>query len=201
LQQDMSALNPPAVTQKPIDPFSLPRSQQWPEVQRACLEKSNYTCAACGIQGQGLIQVHHIIPFQYCVVYGRQELEFNPKNLIPLCEGPNTNDHHIALGHLGDFQHLNQDVLTDIKGPWKALARAAIEILPDFLARKRWPVKPVSADDQAALIALMNQWYGPKPAASIDELIQQWYGFKSSKQGTVSSGMSNNAPTPNANGS
>jgi hypothetical protein len=75
----------------------------------------------------------------------------------------------------------------DITGPWKALARAAIELLPDFLARRRWPVKPVSADDQAALVALMNQWYGPKPTASTNELIEQWYGFKSSKQGTVSS--------------
>ena len=201
MQQEMSALNPSAGTVQLINPFSLPRSPQWPEVQRACLEKNNHTCAACGIQGKGLIQVHHIIPFQYCVVYGRPELEFNPKNLIPLCEGPNTNDHHVAIGHLGDFQHLNQEVLMDIAGPWKALARVAIEILPDFLARKKWPVKPVSADDQAALIALMNQWYGPKPTASIDELIEQWYGFKSSKRGTVSSGMSNNAPISNANGS
>ena len=178
MQQEMSALNPSAGTVQSINPFSLPRSPQWPEVQRACLEKNNDTCAACGIQGKGLIQVHHIIPFQYCVVYGRPELEFNPKNLIPLCEGPKTNDHHVAIGHLGDFQHLNQDVLTDITGPWKALARVAIEILPDFLARKKWPVKPVSADDQAALIALMNQWYGLKPQESVDVLIQQWYGFK-----------------------
>ncbi len=186
MQQDMSALNPSGGTGQPVDPFSLPRSPQWPEVERACLEKNNYTCAACGIQGQGLIQVHHIIPFQYCVVYGRPELEFNPQNLITLCEGPNTNDHHIAIGHLGDFQHLNQDVRTDVSGPWKDLARAAIEILSDFIARRKWPSKPVSDDDQAALVALMNQWYGPKPSASVDELIQQWYGFKS-KQSDSSS--------------
>jgi hypothetical protein len=201
MQQDMSALTPFAATVQSIDPFSLPRSPQWPEVQHACLEKNNYTCAACGIQGEGLIQVHHIIPFQYCIVYGRPELEFNPKNLIPLCEGPGTNDHHVAIGHLGDFQHLNQDVLTDITGPWKALAKAVIEKLPDFLARKRWPVKPVSVDEQTALIALMNQWYGPKPQESVDVLIEQWYDFKSSKGGIPSSGISNNAPTTNAGGS
>ena len=201
MQQDMNALNPSAITGQPVDPFSLPRSPQWPEVQHACLEKSQYKCAACGVQGAGLIQVHHIIPFQYCVVYGRPELEFNPKNLIPLCEGPGTNDHHIAIGHLADFQHLNQDVLTDITGPWKSLARVAIEILPDFLARKKWPVKPVSANDQAALIALMNQLYGPKPQESVDVLIEQWYGFKPKKGGNLSSGMSNNAPTSNTGGS
>jgi hypothetical protein len=59
----------------------------------------------------------------------------------------------------------------------------------------------VSPEDQAALIALMNQWYGPKPQESVEVLIQQWYGFKSSKGGTLSSDMSNGAPTPNANGS
>src|SRR5205814_2011826 len=113
-------------------------------------------------------------------------------------EGPGTNDHHVAIGHLGDFQHLNQDVLTDIIGPWKDLARAAIEILPDFLTRRRWPVKPVSPDDQAALIALMNQWYGPKPQESVDVLIEQWYGFKRKKGGNLSSSMSHNTPTSNA---
>jgi hypothetical protein len=147
------------------------------------------------------VQVHHIIPFQYCIVYGRPELEFNPKNLISLCEGPGTNDHHVAIGHLGDFQHLNQDVLTDITGPWKDLVKAVIEKLPDFLARKRWPVKPVSVDEQTVLIALMNQWYGPKPQESVGVLIEQWYGFKPSKGGTLSSGMSSDAPTTNAGGS
>ena len=201
MQQDMNAPNPPASTGQPIDPFSLPRSPQWPEVQHACLEQNQYKCAACGVQGKGLVQVHHIIPFQYCVVYGRPELEFNPKNLMPLCEGPGTNDHHVAIGHLGDFQHLNQDVLVDITGPWKDLAKAVIEKLSDFLARRRWPVKPVSADDQTALIALMNQWYGPKPQESVGVLIERWYGFKSSKGGTLSSGMSSDAPTTNAGGS
>jgi hypothetical protein len=192
----MNDLNPSGGPGQSIDPFSMPRSPQWPEVQRACLQKNNNTCAACGVQEAGLVQVHHIIPFQFCVVYGRPELEFNPQNLIPLCEGPGTNDHHVALGHLGDFQYLNQDVLTDIIGPWKDLARAAIEILPDFLARRRWPTKPVSADDQAALVALMNQWYGPKPSASINELLQQWYGFTSRGE-TVPSDTSNDTSTMN----
>lgn len=201
MQQDLGALNPNDESRKLVDLLSMPRSPQWPEVQRACLEKNNYMCAACGIQGAGLVQVHHMIPFQYCIAYGRPELEFNPLNLIPLCEGPQTNDHHIAIGHLGDFQHLNQDVRTDVTGPWKALARAAIELLPDFIARRKWPAKPVIPADEAALIALMNDWYGPKPQESVDELIQQWYGFKSSTSGTASSDISNDAPTSNVSGS
>ncbi len=88
------------------------------------------------------------------------------------------------FGHLGDFQYLNQDVLTDIAGLWKDLARAAIEILPDFIARRKWPAKPVSADDQAELISLMNQWYGFKP-----------------KKSALSSNLSADVPTSNSVGS
>jgi hypothetical protein len=175
MQQDMDALRPPNEPGQVFDLLNIPRSPQWPAVQHACLEQNQNKCVACGLQGAALVQVHHIIPFQYCVVYGRPELEFNPKNLIPLCEGPGTNDHHIAIGHLGDFQHLNQDVLTDISGPWKGLTNAEIEILPEFIARKKWPTKPVSLDDQNALAALMNQLYGPKPQASIGDLIKEWW--------------------------
>ena len=67
MQQDMSALSPSAGVGHPNDLLSMPRSPQWPEVQRACLEQNQYKCAACGIQGEGLVQVHHIIPFQYCI--------------------------------------------------------------------------------------------------------------------------------------
>jgi hypothetical protein len=62
-----------------------------------------------------------------------------------------------------------------VSGPWKDLTKAAIEILPDFIARRKWPAKPVSLDDQNALTALMNQWYGPKPQESIDDLIKTWW--------------------------
>jgi hypothetical protein len=58
----------------------------------------------------------------------------------------------------------------------------------------------VSPEDQAALIALMNQWYGPKPQESIEVLIQQWYGFKPSRGGTLSSDMSNDTPTSGVSG-
>ena len=59
----------------------------------------------------------------------------------------------------------------------------------------------MSVDEQTVLIALMNQWYGPKPQESVGVLIEQWYGFKPSKGGTLSSGMSTDAPTTNAGGS
>jgi 5-methylcytosine-specific restriction endonuclease McrA len=63
MQQDMSALEPSAATVQSIDLFSLPRSPQWPEVQHACLEKNNYTCAACGIQGERLIVAYTITKY------------------------------------------------------------------------------------------------------------------------------------------
>ena len=39
MQQDMSNLTLSSETGQSVDLLSMPRSPQWPEVQRACLEK------------------------------------------------------------------------------------------------------------------------------------------------------------------
>jgi len=167
MQQNINSQDPNLI-------FNTPRSPQWPAVKNAHLAKEN-GCVACKLQGPGLLQVHHIIPFQYCTAIGRPELEFNPANLMTLCEGPGTKEHHIAIGHLGDFQWFNQEVETDISGPWKDLDNETIEGDADYNSRRRWPAKPLSADDINNLTALMVERYGPKPQESIDQLIAQWY--------------------------
>jgi len=178
MQQDKNALGSgPAAEQGVTDPFSVPRSPRWHEVERAFLSQ-HQVCAACDVQGEGRLQVHHIIPFEYCIYLGRPELEFNPKNLMALCEGPGTNDHHISVGHLGNFQFLNQVVEQDVTGPWRGLAKAAIELLADWKAREKWPNKPLSADECNRLTALMEQRYGLKPQESIDALIDMWWFSK-----------------------
>ena len=132
------------------------------------------------MQGDGLPQVvpqvHHIIPFQYCVYLGRPELEFHPNNLMTLCEGTGTNDHHIAIGHLGDFQHLNEAVEQDIAGPWKGLLKAAIEKLTDWIHRERWPQKPLTDQEKARLLALMTSRCGEQPSGRVETLLAQWWG-------------------------
>lgn len=92
-------------------PLSL-RSPRWESV-RANHLKNNPLCVACGSKEH--LQVHHIKPFHLF-----PELELDPTNLITLCEFDNkdsnaTNDnHHLILGHNGDFHKNNEDVIKEI---------------------------------------------------------------------------------------
>ncbi len=53
---------------------SLPRSPQWPRVERAHLKKQPH-CVCCkpGTNTHGGLQVHHMFPFHYCVALGRPD--------------------------------------------------------------------------------------------------------------------------------
>ena len=91
---------------------AVKRSPRWDNVRNQHL-KNNPACVACGRTER--LQVHHIRPFHLF-----PELELDPSNLITLCEmfvndGDNTNDnHHLHLGHKGDFHKNNQKVLNDV---------------------------------------------------------------------------------------
>ena len=81
------------------------RSSKWPAVRKAHLQKFP-TCAVCG--GTKKVEVHHIISFS---VDPSKELE--PTNLITLCEGIKSCNHHLHFGHLGDYKKINPDVVED----------------------------------------------------------------------------------------
>jgi hypothetical protein len=88
------------------------RSPHWASVRGHHLE-NNPACVACGRTER--LQVHHIRPFHVF-----PELELDPANLMTLCEmfvndGDDTNDnHHLHLGHGGDFRNTNEKVLDDV---------------------------------------------------------------------------------------
>lgn len=83
------------------------RSNQWPEVRKAHLEKFP-TCAACGKDKK--ITVHHKSPFHL-----KPELELEPSNLITLCEGNKNIQCHIVVGHNNSYKDFNPDVEKDAK--------------------------------------------------------------------------------------
>jgi len=92
---------------------AVERSPKWSATRNRHL-KLHSGCEACGSVEN--VQVHHIKPFHLF-----PELELEPTNLITLCEKfiadeDKTNDnHHLILGHGGDFHKNNKNSLKDIQ--------------------------------------------------------------------------------------
>jgi hypothetical protein len=136
------------------------RSPHWDEVRDAYLW-THTQCAACspGQSSSASIQIHHIFPFHYCIELGRPDLELDARNFIPLCEdeaGRNAEDHHILLGHLGDFQSGNRDVETDVK-TFFGKTEAAIKADPAWKAMQPKRFKRLGQMTQADKDALRKE--------------------------------------------
>ncbi len=195
MQQDTNPQSP--VIHAAVDPrdavlasFGLKRSWQWGEVEQAFLTRNNFKCAMCSITGATLVQVHHIAPFHYISSpdIQRGDLEFNPQNLVPLCQGPGTNEHHILVGHLGNFQYFNQDARADMVGPWKDLLPSFIEQQADWIARHQ---------NHYPLVNTMS----PQNINDFSALLVTWYGFKPRFQGNAGApNASSSAPVSNTGG-
>ena len=97
--------------------YGIARSPLWPRVQRAYLAE-NGLCAVCS--SNSTIQIHHVMPFHLCHLVYRGDLELDERNFIPLCE-ESGNNHHLLLGHLGNFESYNQGGRESILGLGKSL--------------------------------------------------------------------------------
>ena len=86
-------------------PLKTKRSSKWPAVRKNHLAK-HPCCAVCG--GTEKVEVHHIIPF-----HQDPSLELESTNLISLCEGLKSCNHHLWFGHLGNYKKTNPDVIKD----------------------------------------------------------------------------------------
>lgn len=86
------------------------RSPHWGSFKREFEKKNPKQCAVCGDKQ---VQLHHRLPFH---LDPSKELDEN--NVIWLCEGEGTLNHHRGHGHLGSFQSFNKDVVEDAE-IWK----------------------------------------------------------------------------------
>ena len=172
-QADISGLtetppvpNPTTVTTDPgiIAEGEIPRSDKWPAVEQSHLQ-AQPVCAACGLgQPKQGLQVHHMLPFHFCVKLGRPELELDERNLMTLCD-ETINNHHLLLGHLGNFQSYNPNVKADVAGPLGHLGDDQIDADPSWQTemRQRPPfLDRMNADQIAAFKVLMDTWYPPQ---------------------------------------
>jgi hypothetical protein len=109
--------------------YGLQRSPLWPRVEKAILAKFS-KCTTCS--GAQTLQVHHIIPFHLCHLVYRGDLELDERNLLVLCE-ENVNDHHLLVGHLGNFESYNPGGRTAIEGTFIGLSAQQIKSDPTWL--------------------------------------------------------------------
>lgn len=167
----------------------LARSPEWSRVEHAHLVKEP-VCIACGVQIK--LQVHHIIPFHFCILLGRPELELEDGNLVTLCEGPQ--EHHLLIGHLDEFASANLHAREDAQS-WYGKPRAFLESDPVWLAVKssRLPTWANMTDaGKAALRALMDQRF-PIPHSGLNE------GVSNGSQSTTSTTGSSTEPSDRSN--
>ena len=109
-----------------LPPRSHSRSLHWPAVERAFLA-IHPRCAACG--EATAVVAHHILPVPHCQALGRPDLELDPRNLVTLCQStPDAlcDDHHLYLGHLGDYHAFNLRIREDAAGRFKGSRKARL---------------------------------------------------------------------------
>lgn len=142
-----------------------PRSSHWPAVEHGFLAAHPHCeCCSASEAPKAKMQVHHRIPFHYAVALGRPDLELDPRNLITLCEttaGDPAPNHHLLLGHLGNFKSDNLHVSEDVD-TFAGMTHDQIINDPRWLARKAARLKPLDQmddDDKQALRALMDKLY------------------------------------------
>ena len=139
--------------------YGLHRSSKWPAVQKKHIQIEP-ACVACGSSAN--LNVHHILPFHFCILLGRPELELDQRNLVTLCEG--TTNHHLLLGHLDNWQSYHKNVKTDAPGPFKGMTDAVIRAnqLWQEVMKNRPPVwEKMNDADKAAFRLLMDTMYPP----------------------------------------
>ena len=83
----------------------IARSPRWGETKRLFELAHPKKCAVCE---KTKCALHHKLPF-----HKDPSQELNFENLIWLCEGLGTGNHHLWFGHLGSFLSFNKDVEID----------------------------------------------------------------------------------------
>jgi 5-methylcytosine-specific restriction protein A len=147
------------------------RSPHWPAVEREFRE-ANPRCAACAPgASEAAVQVHHVNPFHYVKALGRPDLELDPRNLISLCETEHDRpapDHHLLLGHLGNFKEGNLRVAADAAGEYRGMTEDAIRADADWLTEERQgrlkALDLMTSEERAAFRARLDAELPPDPA-------------------------------------
>jgi hypothetical protein len=118
----------------------IKRSPLWPAAEEAH-RKQQPDCVCCtGNESQHApVQVHHLIPFHFCVLLGRADLELDSRNLLTLCERENHHpcpDHHLLVGHFEDWQSFNYSAQADAIGRFHGMSEPQLKISAEWQTLK-----------------------------------------------------------------
>lgn len=167
--------------------YGVPRSPHWAKVSRDFLQENPY-CLVCGerhnnflkAQVAGLemeaegnclaLQVHHKVPFHFVHAVGRPDLELDKRNLCTLCE-VESNEHHLLVGHLGNFASYNHQLNEDILW-FSGMSRDRIKRSPRWQEKvKARPVMlgAMSDIEKHRLRQTLDRLYPPLQATTVSE--------------------------------
>lgn len=137
----------------------IKRSNHWDELRDKLIKERGSKCEISGATTD--LEAHHIIPFHFCVLLGRPELELEKKNIIILSGGPI--NYHLLIGHLGNFESFNKDILNIRK--WQKIA-AVLDIKENEMwiktkikRPKEW--KDMTKRNKTDLRKLMDRLFPP----------------------------------------
>ena len=108
------------------------RSPLWPKRQKLHLAKQP-VCIVCGLDHP--LNVHHKYPFHFVVALGRPDLELDERNLFTMDVLP-SEEHHILIGHLGDYQSFNPN-LEEMAAACRHLLASQIRCMPSFIEAEK----------------------------------------------------------------
>jgi len=145
------------------------RSAHWATVRRQFLG-DHPDCIYCTPEDKGkfTVEVHHIHAFHCCIGVGRPDLELDERNLVGLCEtthGKPAKDHHVAQGHLGDYQYNNDKVLSEID-QYLGMTKEEIEATETWKTASANRGKKFSDwthDEKVAFRAMLDETLPPDP--------------------------------------
>lgn len=165
----------------------LKRSTHWPSASAFRLRQQP-TCQACShprlLHSIFDHQVHHcVVPFHYALLLGRPDLELDPANLSVLCEPP-TLEHHLLLGHLGDFHSYapNVDELLVKYQDWSASQIKADPAWQKLSASKPPKFGDMTLPQKDAMRARLDARFPLKGLTAWDRILQLVEMFHAAKK-------------------
>ena len=140
-------------------------SAEWQRISRRHLQKHPF-CIACGHKAHnGKLVVHHKLPFDLCITVGRIDLLLDDRNLMTLCTGAGSEEHHLLLGHLNDWASYNPEAFTDARTTFFQKTKAFIcsnETWKHKIARRPKHLKDLNEAEIVALREKLDMVYPQK---------------------------------------